>query len=85
MTKEQYSKAVAIDKRISDLEEALKVIGEKHSLRLSYAYKNSSGCYSLCPDWSRLLINDILDRHDLAIRKEIQDEIDSLKKEIESL
>ena len=84
MTKEQYSRAVAIDKRISDLEETLKVIGEKHSHRLSYAYKNSSG-YSLCPGWSMLLIDDILDRHDLAIRKEIQDEIDSLKKEIESL
>lgn len=84
MTKEQYSRAVAIADRLSELEETLKAINDKSTHRLFYAYKGSNE-YHLCPGWSMRPIADILDHHDLAIRKEIQDEIDSLKKEVESL
>ena len=84
MTEDQYIRAIAISKRISDLEAVLGEICDKSKHRLYYAYKGSSE-YRLCPDWLMRPIGDILDRHDLAIRKEIQDEIDSLKKEIESL
>lgn len=85
MTNEQYNRAVVIHKRITELEETLEKIKNTKEHRLYYAYRNCSGDYSTCPDWAMRPISEILDRHDLAIRKEIQDEIDSLNKEIEAL
>lgn len=85
MTEDQYKRAVEIYNRISRLKDTLKSIEGRSEHRLYFCYKNCSNEYSTCPDWAMDPISDILDRHDLAIRKEIQDEIDSLKKEIESL
>ena len=85
MTKEQYNRAVAINKRIIELQETLKEIGNTANHRICYTYKASSDDYRLCSNWAMRQISEILDRHDLAIRKEIQDEIDSLNKEIEMI
>lgn len=85
MTKEQYSRAVAINSRIAELKETLERIKNTKEHKLYYAYRNCSGDYTTCPDWAMRPISEILDKHDLAIRKEIQDEIDSLNKEIETL
>lgn len=85
MKEEQYKRAIAINNRITRLEDTLKSIEGRSEHRLYFCYKNCNREYSTCPDWAMNPISDILDRHDLAIRKEIQDEIDALHKEIETL
>ena len=85
MTQEQFNRAVEISYRIDNLKETLKHIENTSQHRLFYAYKTCNGDYTICPDWAMRNIYDILDRHDLMIRKEIRDEIESLTKEIETL
>lgn len=81
MEKEKYERVVAINKRLKDLDDALREISPKTSHRLSYIDKNNKGC----SEWMMREISELLDKHDEMIRAEIQQEIDSLHAEIEAL
>ena len=84
MTPEQYKRAVQINDRICELEKVKKEINETTKHRLWYAEKCERG-WGLTSEWIMLYISKILDKHDLMIRQEIDDEIAALKAEIERL
>lgn len=85
MTQEQFQRAVEINNRLEDLKEVKRCIANTSEHRLYYAYKCSNGDYHCCPDWGMRPISNILDKHDVMIRQEIEDEIVLLKREIETL
>lgn len=85
MTQEQYNRAVWISERLEELEKVKDEIKETTKHRLWYANK-SGGCdWMLVSEWKMRYIDKLLDKHDLMIRQEIDEEINKLKKEIETL
>ena len=84
MTDEQYNRAVQISSRLGELEKVKKEIGVKAKHRLWYAYKRECG-WDLKSEWLMQYIGEILDKHDLMIRQEIDEEIEKLKAEIKTL
>lgn len=86
MTEEQYTRAVQISERIETLNNVKKEIEGTRDHRLWYAEKStSSSDFRLCSEYRMRDISDILDKHDTMIRAEIDEEIDKLTKEIETL
>lgn len=81
MEKETFQRAIAISKRLKELEEVLKDISPNSSYRLSYVNSDNKGCR----EWEMRYISEFLDKHDEMIRAEIQQEIDALNAEIETL
>lgn len=84
MTEEQYKRAVEISERLGELDEVRRQISDARSHHLSYAWKGE-GEWCLHPNWVMSQIGEILDRHDVMIRQEIEDEIKKLKEEIKTL
>lgn len=84
MTNEQFIRAVEINERISELEKVKKEIKETTKHRLWYAEKDERD-WRLTAEWIMRYISKILDKHDQLIHQEIDDEIERLKKEIETL
>lgn len=84
MTQEQYQRAVKINNRLEELAQVKKEIGETTKHRLWYAWKGQSD-WRLTSEWAMQYISDLLDKHDLMIRQEIDNEIEQLKAEIETL
>ena len=84
MTPEQYKRAVEINERISELEKVKKEIKETTKHRLWYAEKCERD-WKLTSEWVMRYISELLDKHDTAIRQEIDEEIKRLKAEIETL
>ena len=82
MTQEQYQRAVEISKRIEELEDVKREISPASEHYLTYARISTK---NICSEYTLRGICEILDRHDLKIRVEIDDKIKALKKEIESL
>ena len=86
MTEEQYIRAVQINNRIETLNNVKKEIEGTRDHRLWYAEKSlSSSDFRLCSEYRMRDISDILDKHDLMIRQEIDDKIKQLKAEIKEL
>lgn len=87
MTQEQFKRAVEINNKLNDLNETKKVIKEEGEHRLWYAYKSGDfgSEWELTAQWAMRNISDILDKHDLMIRQEIDEKIERLKAEIETL
>lgn len=87
MTEKQFNEAVRINNRIGELEKVKKEISSLPNNKLSYIQKGDSirDDWKIVGDWIMRLISDILDRHDVQIRQEIDEEIAKLKKEIEIL
>lgn len=89
MTQEQFIRAVQINNRIGELEKVKQEIKDTTKHRLWYAYKcdvgNLSSEWRLTSEWTMHKIGEILDKHDLMIRQEIDEEIEKLKAEIETL
>ena len=85
MTQEQFERAVEIKKRLDDLERVKEEIKGTVTHRLTYSEESGSSGWKVCWPNTMRLIGDILDKHDLMIRKEIDEEIERLKKEIETL
>ena len=86
MTQEQFQRAVQINDRLEELARVKKEIDDTSKHRLWYAEKsNCSSDYRLNSEWVMKYIADVLDKHDLAIRQEIEEEIERLKAEIETL
>ena len=84
MTTEQYTRAVQISKRLNDLEQVKKAIISTTNNRLTYEIKGDRG-YDTHSIWVIQPIGNILDRHDKMIREEIDQEIEALTKEIETI
>ena len=84
MTKEQFQRAVQINGRLENLARVKKEIDDTSKHRLWYAWKCESD-YRLTSEWVMKYISELLDKHDLMIRQEIDEEIDRLKAEIETL
>lgn len=86
MTKEQYERAVQINNRLDELGSLKKEIADTKNTRLWYAYKGEGiGNWHLTSEYDMRYISKILDKHDLMIRQEIDEEIEKLKREIETL
>lgn len=86
MTQEQYRRAVQINDRLEELSRVKKEIEGTINHRLWYAEKSSCGSdYRLTAEWVMKYIGELLDKHDTAIRQEIDEEIERLKAEIETL
>lgn len=86
MTQEQYQRALQIGERLDNLARVKKEIDNTTKHRLWYAEKSSSGSdYRLTSEWVMRYISELLDKHDTAIRQEIDEEIKQLKAEIEKL
>ena len=88
MTKEQFERAVQINERLEDLEEVKKEIQEIEllpTIQLWYIEKDRCDNRELLSEWSMSRIRKILDKHDQMIRMEIDEEINQLKAEIETL
>ncbi len=85
MTEQQYNRACQIKDRLSELADVKRCIEGTSTHRLYFAYKDSGGDFSCCPDWAMRYISEILDKHDRMIRQEIEEAIETLKKEIEEL
>lgn len=84
MTQEQYHRAVKISERLEKLGQVKKEIEGTAKHRLWYAEKGSSD-FRLTSEWVMRYISELLDKHDLMIRQEIDEEIEQLKAEIETL
>ena len=84
MTQEQYHRAVKISERLEELGQVKKEIEETVKHRLWYAWKCESD-WRLTSEWTMRYISELLDKHDLMIRQEIDEEIEQLKAEIETL
>ena len=84
MTTEQYNKANQISERLKELEQVKKAISKTTGNRLTYE-RELAGGFEAHPSWAIKPIGNILDRHDKMIRKEIDQEIEALTKEIEAL
>lgn len=85
MTQEQYQRAVTIYKRLNELGRVKEEIKGTVTHRLTYSVESGSSGWKVCWPNTMQLIGEILDKHDLMIRKEIDEEIERLEKEIETL
>lgn len=85
MTEQQYNRAIAIYERIDELVRVKREIAGTENHRLSYTWKTCSSEWRVCDIWNMLRIGEILDKHDLMIRQEIDEEIERLKAEIKRL
>lgn len=84
MTQDQYQRACQIADRLECLNKVKKEIADTRKHRLWYAYKSESD-WRLTSEWEMRYISELLDKHDLMIREEIDKEIEQLKAEIETL
>ena len=84
MTQEQYQRALQIGERLDNLARVKKEIDDTAKHRLWYAWKGESD-WRLTSEWVMRYISELLDKHDTAIRQEIDEEIKRLKAEIENL
>jgi hypothetical protein len=85
MKQETFDRAIELKKRLDGLNEAKKAIESARSHRLSYIKEDDRGDWCPVTTWKLEPIGDILDRHDEQIRKEIDEEIQKIYKEIEQL
>ena len=81
MKKETFQRVIEIDQRLENLNDILNEISPKKVHRLTYVGNDNKGC----AEWRMKHIGDLLDKHDEMIREEIQQEIDRLHAEIETL
>lgn len=81
MEKEKFERVIEINERLKDLHDILGEISPCKAHRLNYVNEDNQGC----AEWRMKHIGDLLDKHDKIIRAEIQEEIDNLHAEIETL
>lgn len=89
MTQEEFNTAIRLHKRLEALEEVKKEIEETEKHRLWYAKRYDPMCgttkWDTVSEYAMRNISDILDRHDIMIREEIDEEIAKIKRQIEKL
>ena len=89
MTQEQFNTAVKLHHRLEALSKVKEEISNVEKHRLWYAKRYDPMCgstkWDTVSEYVMQNISDILDRHDQMIRKEIDDEIAKITKQIEEL
>ena len=85
MTQEKFEHIIKIHHRLDELNTLKNELKSKVTHKLAYLYRSNDGSYSMVSEWKQKAIGDLLDKHDLMIRESIDQEIDQLNKEIESL
>lgn len=87
MTQEQFNRAVYIKCRTDELNKVKEYIADKTKHRLWYAHNSGEfgSEWRLETEWVMRYIEKLLDKHDLMIREEIDEEIERLEAEIETL
>ena len=89
MTQEQYQKALEINNIAEGLRIAQEELNNSKTHRLTYLYYTDESYrtnhWDTCPDWKFDGISWILEKHDVMIRQEIEEEIEKLKKKIEEI
>lgn len=84
MTDNQYNNAISIYNRLKELDKVKREINNTENCYLTFA-KNYDDDYTVCYRSIMNYISSLLDKHDIMIRKEIDDEILKLKNQIERL
>lgn len=90
MNSETIAKVLAIHQEIECLEAVKKAINYTNDHRLSYLEYREGSSFDRS-EWRIVdmdvmkYIGDILDRHDLQVRQEIDNRIEQLKRELEQL
>lgn len=89
MTTEQFDKAIELKCKLDQLERINREIQDERACRLSYIKKGEdsygNNTYGICCVSTLKYIGDILDKHDLQIRAEIERRITEIHQEIKSL
>lgn len=83
MTQEEFEHIVKIHHRLDELRTIKDEIRSEVTHKLAYLSTSGSKS-SIVSEWKQKTIGDLLDKHD-RMREEIDQEIDQLNKEIESL
>lgn len=86
MTQEKFKQVLKINESLEELKKFRDEIDKNSKdVKLLYTRYRNNGDYTRVSRWPQHIVSDILLRHDYEIRKEIDQEIDRLNKEIESL
>jgi hypothetical protein len=85
MKKETFNKVVELKQKLDSFNEVKSMLRGMANHRLTYVELDSRGAWSSMSGVRLIPIVDILDRHDEQIRKEIDEEIQKIQKEIEEL
>jgi hypothetical protein len=85
MTEEKFNRAIELNAKLDSIDAAKEAIKGTLNKRLSYITQDSHGDWRPVSNYAMKGIGDILDRHDVLIRQEIDDEIQKINKEIELL
>ena len=84
MTKEEYDKETQIYDRIEELEQIQNKFN-KFNYKLWYIFEKFKGSYGIGSQVTLFGISELVEKHDKMIRAEIEEEIEKLKKKIETL
>lgn len=79
-----FEKAVGLDRDINRLKKIKEDIGKPSYVHLNYCEDDPKE-HPILSEFQRELLKDILERHDMMIRQEIQDEMDRLENKIKTL
>ena len=88
MTQEKFEhiiKIIKIYNRLVELKTIKDEIQNEVNHKLAYISTSNKSSHTIVSEWKQRIIGDLLDKHDRMIREEIDQEIDRLNKEIESL
>ena len=85
MTQEKFEHIIKIHYRLDELNTLKNEIQSTVNHKLAYLSTSNKSSPSIVSEWKQRVIADLLDKHDMMIREEIDQEIDQLNKEIESL
>lgn len=89
MTQEQFNTAIRLHHRLEALSKVKEGIANTKEHRLWYAERYDPMCgstkWDTVSEYVMQNISDILDRHDLMIRQEIDEEIANITKQIKEL
>lgn len=85
MTQEKFEHIIKIHHRLDELKTIKDEIHSEVNHKLAYLSTYNKSSPTMVSEWKQKAIGDLLDKHDRMIREEIDQEIDRLNKEIESL
>jgi hypothetical protein len=85
MDKETFDKVISLNEQMENLNSVNYELDKYSSSFLSFGYRYSTGEKSLYSDYDMRPIENLLKKHYEMIRQEINDEIQSIQKQIDEL
>lgn len=85
MTQEKFEQIIKIHHRLFELKALKDEIQNEVNRKLAYISTSNKSSHTIVSEWKQRAIGDLLNKHDRMIREAIDQEIDQLNKEIESL